>query len=105
SSHAHTLPYDPFHFEKRETERIHLNGVDLGGEELIRVAISRANFEKIAHKVDKMGDFQPEIVVEDSGVIAVDPRDSAKIAEINSNPQPCLVTVLDHSALPSIIAV
>src|SRR5246127_1731975 len=48
--YAHTLPYDPFHFEKRETEKIHLNGFDLGGEELIRVAISRANFEKIAHK-------------------------------------------------------
>jgi (E)-4-hydroxy-3-methylbut-2-enyl-diphosphate synthase len=102
--YAGTLPYDPFHFEKRETEKIHLNGVDLGGEELIRVAISRANFEKIAHKVDKMGDFQPEIVAEDSGVIAVDPRDSAKIGEINSSPQPCLVTVLDHINLPTITA-
>src|ERR1700719_4495890 len=30
------LPYDPFHFEKRETAKIHVNGVDLGGEELIR---------------------------------------------------------------------
>jgi (E)-4-hydroxy-3-methylbut-2-enyl-diphosphate synthase len=98
------LPYDPFHFEKRETEKIHLNGFDLGGEELIRVAISRANFEKIAHKIDKMGDFQPEIVVEDCGVIAVDPRDSAKIAEINRNLQPCLVTVLDHIDLPTITA-
>jgi (E)-4-hydroxy-3-methylbut-2-enyl-diphosphate synthase len=102
--YAGSLPYDPFHFEKRETEKIHVNGVDLGGEELIRVAISRANFEKIAHKVDKMGDFKPEIVVEDSGVTAVDPRDSAKIAEINSNPQPCLVTVLDHIDLPTITA-
>jgi (E)-4-hydroxy-3-methylbut-2-enyl-diphosphate synthase len=98
------LPYDPFHFEKRETEKIHLNGFDLGGEELIRVAVSRANFEKIAHKIDKMGDFQPEIVVEDCGVIAVDPRDSAKIAEINRNLQPCLVTVLDHIDLPTITA-
>ncbi|HTD16530.1 MAG TPA: (E)-4-hydroxy-3-methylbut-2-enyl-diphosphate synthase, partial [Chthoniobacterales bacterium] len=67
------LPFDPFHFEKRETEKIHLNGVHLGGEELIRVAIPQTNFEKIAHKVDKMGDFKPEIVVEESGVIAVDP--------------------------------
>ncbi|MBV8098914.1 MAG: (E)-4-hydroxy-3-methylbut-2-enyl-diphosphate synthase [Verrucomicrobia bacterium] len=98
------LPFDPFHFEKRETEKIHLNGVDLGGEELIRVAISQINFEKIAHKINKMGDFKPEIVVEDSGVIAVDPRHSAKIAEINSDPQPCLVTVLDHIDLPTITA-
>jgi (E)-4-hydroxy-3-methylbut-2-enyl-diphosphate synthase len=103
-SRIDALPFDPFHFEKRETEKIQSNGVDLGGEELIRVAISRANFEKIAHKVDKMGDFKPEIVVEDSGVIAVDPRDSAKINEINSHPQPCLVTVQDHTDLPTITA-
>jgi (E)-4-hydroxy-3-methylbut-2-enyl-diphosphate synthase len=98
------LPYDPFHFERRETDKIHVNGVDLGGEELIRVAISRANFEKIAHKVDKMGDFKPEIVVEDSGVIALDPRDSGKIAEINDNAEACLVTVIDGIDLPTITA-
>jgi (E)-4-hydroxy-3-methylbut-2-enyl-diphosphate synthase len=103
-AHADTLPYDPFHFEKRETEKIHVNGVDLGGEELIRVAISRGNFERIAHKIDKMGDFKPEIVVEDSGVVAVDPKDAAKIAEVNSNPRPCLVTVSDHVGLPTITA-
>jgi (E)-4-hydroxy-3-methylbut-2-enyl-diphosphate synthase len=101
---ADTLPYDPFHFEKRETEKIHANGVDLGGEELIRVAISRGSFEKIAHKIYKMGDFKPEIVVEDSGVVAVDPRDNAKITEVNNNPRPCLVTVSDHVGLPTITA-
>jgi (E)-4-hydroxy-3-methylbut-2-enyl-diphosphate synthase len=102
--YAHTLPYDPFHFEKRETEKIHVNRLDLGGEELIRVAIARPNFEKIAHKIDKLGDFKPEIVVEDSGVIEVDPRDDGRIAEINRNPQPCLVTVSDHVDLPTITA-
>jgi (E)-4-hydroxy-3-methylbut-2-enyl-diphosphate synthase len=102
--YAHTLPYDPFHFEKRETDKIHVNGIDLGGEELIRVAISRSNFEKIAHKVDKMGDFKPEIVVEDSGVIAVDPREAGKIAEINNNAKPSLVTVIDGIDLPAITA-
>jgi (E)-4-hydroxy-3-methylbut-2-enyl-diphosphate synthase len=98
------LPYDPFHFEKRATEKIHADGVDLGGEELIRVAISRSNFEKIAHKVDKMGDFKPEIVVEDSGVIALDPRDSGKIAEINDSAEASLVTVIDGIDLPTITA-
>jgi (E)-4-hydroxy-3-methylbut-2-enyl-diphosphate synthase len=104
TSHGEALPYDPFHFEKRETEKIHVNGVDLGGEELIRVAISRGNFGKIAHKIDKMGDFKPEIVVEDSGVVTVDPRDTAKIAAVNNNPHPCLVTISDHIDLPTITA-
>src|SRR5258708_35014349 len=102
--YAHTLPYDPFHFEKRETDKIHVNGIDLGGEELIRVAISRSNFEKIAHKGDKMGDFKPEIVVEDSGLIAVAPREPGKIAEINDNAKPSLVTVIDSIDLPAITA-
>jgi (E)-4-hydroxy-3-methylbut-2-enyl-diphosphate synthase len=102
--YAHMLSYNPFHFEKRETDKIHVNGVDLGGEELIRVAISRSNFEKIAHKVDKLGDFKPEIVAEDSGVTAVDPREAGKIAEINNNQKACLVTVTDGIDLPTITA-
>jgi (E)-4-hydroxy-3-methylbut-2-enyl-diphosphate synthase len=104
TSHFETLPFDPFHFEKRESEKIQVNGVELGGEELIRVAISRCNFEKIAHKVDKMGDFKPEIVIEESGIVAVDPRDEVKIAEINGNSQPSLVTVSDHIGMPTITA-
>jgi (E)-4-hydroxy-3-methylbut-2-enyl-diphosphate synthase len=104
TSHSEALPYDPFHFEKRETEKIHVHDIDLGGEELIRVAISRSNFERIAHKIGKMGDFKPEIVVEDSGLIAVDPRDSGKIAEINNNPKACLVTIADGIDLPTITA-
>jgi (E)-4-hydroxy-3-methylbut-2-enyl-diphosphate synthase len=68
------------------------------------VAISRGNFEKITHKIDKMDDFKPEIVVEESGVVAVDPRDTAKIAEVNNNSYPCLVTVSDHIDLATITA-
>jgi (E)-4-hydroxy-3-methylbut-2-enyl-diphosphate synthase len=98
------LPFDPFHFEKRATKRLNINGVELGDEELIRVAISKAGFQKIAHKIDKMGDFKPEIVAEESDVIAVDPRDDAKIAEINQNPHAQLVTVTDHIDLQAITA-
>ena len=98
------LSFDPFQFEKRPTERIEVHGVGVGGEELIRVAISKANFEKIAHKVDKMSDFKPEIVVEESGVVAVDPRDDRKIAEINRSLGARLVSVSDHLDLPTITA-
>jgi (E)-4-hydroxy-3-methylbut-2-enyl-diphosphate synthase len=98
------LSFDPFRFEKRPTERIEIKTVGAGGEELIRVAISKVNFEKVAHKIDKMGDFKPEIVVEESGVITVDPRDSNKITEINRSPDARLVTVSDHIDLPVITA-
>jgi len=98
------LSFDPFRFEKRPTERIEINNAGVGGEELIRVAISKANFEKIAHKIEKMGDFKPEIVVEESGVTAVDPRDNGTIAEINRSPGARLVTVSDRLDLPVITA-
>jgi len=38
--------------------------VRLGGEQLIRVVVRQENFDKIAHKIDKMGDYKPEIVYE-----------------------------------------
>ena len=56
---------------------------NVGGEETVRVAIRRANFEKIAHKVDRMGDYKPEFVYEDSGIVEVDPRDDAAISALN----------------------
>ena len=42
----------------------------LGGDELIRVVVRQANFDKIAHKIDRMGDYKPEIVYEDADIIA-----------------------------------
>ncbi|MEJ6699738.1 MAG: flavodoxin-dependent (E)-4-hydroxy-3-methylbut-2-enyl-diphosphate synthase, partial [Akkermansiaceae bacterium] len=44
---------------------------------------------------DKLGDFTPEIVVEDSNVIEVDPYDYAAIMEVNAMVEPRLVTVKD----------
>src|SRR5205814_6951098 len=78
--------------------------IGVGGGELIRVVVRKANFEKIAHKVDQMGDYKPEIVYENAQVIEVDPRDDAAISRINSKSAPQLVTVTDDLALPVIAA-
>lgn len=98
------LSFDPFNFQKRDSTKIERGGIALGGEELIRVFISRDKFEKIAHKVDNMGDFKPEIVVEDAGVRSVDPRDEAAVAKLNAEPEPQLVTVRDGLDIPPIAA-
>jgi (E)-4-hydroxy-3-methylbut-2-enyl-diphosphate synthase len=45
--------------------------------------------------MDKLGDYKPEIVIEDSGVAEVDPRDEAAIAALNTSPEPKLVTAKD----------
>jgi (E)-4-hydroxy-3-methylbut-2-enyl-diphosphate synthase len=98
------LSFDPFSYQKRATEAIERNGVRVGGEELIRVLIRQARFEKIAHKIDKMGDYKPEIVYEKAQIEEVDPRDDATLARLNESSEAHLVTVKDDIDLPVIAA-
>src|SRR5256884_5256146 len=63
------LSFDPYSYQRRATEKIERDGVKLGGDELIRVVVRRAKFDKIAHKIDKMGDYKPEIVYENATAV------------------------------------
>ena len=98
------LSFDPFSYQRRATEKIERDGVKLGGDELIRVVVRQATFDKIAHKIDRMGDYKPEIVYEDANIIAIDPRDDAAIAKLNTYQTPQFVTVADEIDLPVIAA-
>src|SRR5262245_46257819 len=98
------LSFDPFSYQRRTTETIERDGVRMGGEELIRVVVPKTNYDKIAHKIDKMGDYKPEIVYENASVVKVDPRDDTAVAKINSESAPQLVTVKEDVDLPVIVA-
>src|SRR5437899_4885851 len=98
------LSFDPFSYQRRATEKIQRDGVKLGGDELIRVVVRQANFDKIAHKIDRMGDYKPEIVYEDANIIAIDPRDDGTIAKLNAQQSAQFVTVTDGIDLPVIAA-
>ena len=115
------LSFDPFSYQRRGTEtiavaRIGLSAVasaeaddpgpriKLGGAELIRVVVRRSNFDKIAHKIDRMGDYKPEIVYENANVVAIDPRDDPAIAKINAERTTKFVTVRDDVDLAVIPA-
>ena len=98
------LSFDPFSYQRRGSETIERDGVRLGGEELIRVVVPQANYDKIAHKIDKMGDYKPEIVYENAGVVEINPRDDSAIAKVNSERAPQLVTMRDDVDLPLIAA-
>jgi (E)-4-hydroxy-3-methylbut-2-enyl-diphosphate synthase len=98
------LSFDPFSYQRRATETIQRDGVRLGGEELIRVVVQQANLEKIVHKIDKMGDYKPEIVYENANAVEVDPRDESAIKSLNENSVAQLVTVKDDVGLPVITA-
>ena len=98
------LSFDPFSYQRRATEKIERDGVKLGSDELIRVVVRQANFDKIAHKIDRMGDYKPEIVYEDANIIAIDPRDDEAIAKLNAQQSAQFVTVTDEIDLPVIAA-
>src|SRR5204862_5968503 len=98
------LSFDPFSYQRRGTETIERDGVRLGGQELVRVVVRQANFKKVAHKVEKMGDYKPEIVYENAQVKEIDPRDETAIARLNENSTAQLVTVRDDVDLPVIAA-
>ncbi len=94
------FPFDPFHFEKRETPEIELNeNVKCGGEQLIRVVVTRATFDKVAPKIRPKDDVKPEAVYEDLNIFEIDPR---RDFEVNCETQ--LVTVKDGVGLPAITA-
>jgi len=97
-------PWNPFTYERRASETLEVMGVDLGGGETIRVFTSQEKWNAVAHKLARMGDFQPEIVLEQSGVEEIDPREDSEIARINANECPVLVTVIDGIDLPVIQA-
>jgi (E)-4-hydroxy-3-methylbut-2-enyl-diphosphate synthase len=98
------LSFDPFSYQRRSTEKIERGGVKLGGDELIRVVVRQVNFDKIAHKIDRMGDYKPEIVYENANVIEIDPRDDSAIAKIKAEGSAQLVTVSDDVDLSVIAA-
>ena len=98
------LSFDPFSYQRRTTERIERDGVRLGGEELMRVVIRRGNFEKIEHKIDRMGDYKPEIVYENAQIAEIDPRDDEAVSKLNLSETAQLVTVRDDVDWPVIAA-
>jgi (E)-4-hydroxy-3-methylbut-2-enyl-diphosphate synthase len=98
------ISFDPFSYQRRATKKLEREGVQVGGDELVRVIIGKEQHEKIAHKIDKMGDYKPEIVFENAEVVEVDPRDDEAVARVNNSAKTELVTVEDEIDLPMIAA-
>ena len=93
-----TFPFDPFHYERRSTPEIELtDGVKCGGEQTVRVVVTRATWEKVAPKIRPKDDVKPEAIYEDLNVMEVDPTNDF---DVNCDTQ--LLTVKDGVSLPAI---
>ena len=94
-------PYDPFTFERRATPVIEFgaDGLQCGGEQTVRVAVTRAAWDKLAPKIRPRDDVKPEAVYEDLNLQEIDPTQPF---EVGCDTQ--LLTVRDGVALPAITA-
>jgi (E)-4-hydroxy-3-methylbut-2-enyl-diphosphate synthase len=94
------LSYDPYNFQRRSTPTIEVApNVQAGGEQTIRVAVTRAAWDKVAPKIRPKDDVKPEAIYEDLNVYEIDPTTDFKI-----NCETQLVTVKDGAKLPAITA-
>ncbi len=98
------LSYDPFSYARRASTRIERAGLGVGGGETVRVVLRRRQWDKLAHKIDRMGDYRPELVFEDCGIREIDPRDATAVKAINAEAGLQWVTVADGLDLPVIPA-
>src|SRR5262245_52123300 len=96
-----TFSFDPFTFERRPTPEIDLglDGIRCGGEQTVRVVVTRATWEKVAPKIRPKDDVRPEAVYEDLNVQEIDPTQEFTIGCDTQ-----LVTVRDGVKLPALTA-
>ena len=93
---SHLSPsYDPFTYERRGSSVLTVMGYELGGEKTVRVFTTQERWNALAHKIAGMGDFKPEIILEKSGAVEIDPRDESAVDAINHETEPRLITVAD----------
>src|SRR6266566_5277674 len=93
-------PFDPFAFQRRLTPEIELaEGVRCGGEQTVRVVVTRATWEKVAPRIRPKDDVKPEAIYEDLNVLEADPTEDFAV---NCDTQ--LITVKDGLNLPVITA-
>lgn len=92
--------FDPFTFTRRASTAVEIApGVKCGGDETIRVVVTRAAMEQLAPKIKPRDDLRPEAVYEKLGVVEVDPT-----REFTLPGAGCLVTVRDGVALAPVAA-
>jgi (E)-4-hydroxy-3-methylbut-2-enyl-diphosphate synthase len=94
--------WDPFSWRRRASLPITVDGFPLGGSETVRVVTSLAKRNAVAHKLKELGEFQPEIALESSGVLEIDPLDSDAVARVNAFDGPLFVTIPDGYPHPVI---
>lgn len=93
------LSFDPLVYQRRQSAEAELlPGVKCGGEQTIRVVVTRAVFDRVAPRLRPKDDVRPEGIYEDLAISEVDPVGDFQVPEAG------LVTVKDGLDLPVVAA-
>ncbi len=95
-------PFDPFSYARRASSVLQVGEYQIGGTEIVRVAVAQATYDKVAHKIAGLGDYKPELIIENCALVEIDPCDAAAVARVNASPVPLFVTIPDSCDLPII---
>ncbi|MEI6416864.1 MAG: flavodoxin-dependent (E)-4-hydroxy-3-methylbut-2-enyl-diphosphate synthase, partial [Verrucomicrobiota bacterium] len=100
--HPPTWPL--FEYQHRDSEKLVVEGLEVGGDSLVRVVVPRATHEAVAHKLQQLGEYQPELIFENLPLREIDPRSDEEVTVLEKEKTPQLVTVRDGIELESIAA-
>jgi len=96
----YSFPFDPYSYKRRNSaEVITSRGVAAGGTNVVRVFVTREQFEQLPDNLKNHPDIKPEGIFELEKIIEVNP-----VGEIGNIPQGVFVTVSDTTPLPPITA-
>lgn len=84
-----------FEYRRRSSEKLTFGKIALGADELVRVVVPRSVHQAVAHKMEQMGDYQPELIYEDLFIDEIDPRSDEEVAALNEKKEAALITVRD----------
>lgn len=97
-----------FEYSRRSSERVLFDGITgpvaVGGGETVAVVVPHRVDEAVAHKRAGLGDYQPELILEDLPLVEIDPLSEEEIAAVNSVTEPRLITVRDGVSLEPVAA-
>ena len=96
------LPWDPFNFKRREAAEVELGAVRAGGDQTVRVVVTRAVNDSVAPRIAAKADVRPEGIYEDLTILEVDPSVPLTLEEVHCEKQ--LITVRDGVSLPPVLA-
>lgn len=95
-----SVSFDPFTFARRTSSEIKLSETaKCGGEQPVRVVVTRAVWNRVAPKLRPKADVKPEAVYEDLNVQEINP-----LGDLQVGCDSQLVTVKDDLELPAITA-